>query len=123
MTVNEVLAMEEVALGGGPAPISIADIESTSQLLPGAFTDGMVTTFATEHLALPPPQISIFAYGANVVLAWPANAAAYVLQSTTSLTAPAWTTVSPGPVIVGNQCEVFTPVSGTQKFYRLKLNQ
>ena len=37
------------------------------------------------EIVSPPPQITIIPYGANVILAWPANAAAFVLQSTTNL--------------------------------------
>jgi hypothetical protein len=76
-----------------------------------------------HHDKLEPPQISITPYGSSMILAWPAAAAAFVLQSTTSLASPVWTTVSPGPVIAGNQCEGFSAVSGRQNFYRLVLNQ
>ncbi len=89
------------------------------QLGTGDYTD----RFTPVEIVSPPPQISILPYGANVILAWPSNAAAFVLQSTTNLASPNWTTVSPSPIIVGNQCEVFTPSSGTQQFYRLMLSQ
>ncbi|HEY3930995.1 MAG TPA: hypothetical protein VGM58_01350 [Verrucomicrobiae bacterium] len=75
------------------------------------------------EIVAPPPQISIIAYGANVILAWTANSDGFVLQSTPDLAAPVWTTVSPGPVLVGDQFEALAPGSGTQKFYRLMLNQ
>jgi alpha-tubulin suppressor-like RCC1 family protein len=74
------------------------------------------------EIVAPPPQISIIPYGDNVILAWPSNAAAFVLQSTTSLTSPNWITATPGPVIVGDQCEEFHPVSAPQLYYRLVLN-
>jgi alpha-tubulin suppressor-like RCC1 family protein len=82
----------------------------------------------TEHdtpveIVSPPPQISIASYGANVILAWTANSAGFILQSTPDLASPVWTTVSPGPVLVGDQFVAFAPGSGTQKFYRLMLNQ
>ncbi len=92
---------------------------SSGQLGTGDYTERDTPV----EIVAPPPQISIIPYGANVILTWPANAAAFVLQSTTNLASPNWSTVSPNPIIVGNQCEVFTPSSGTQKFYRLMLNQ
>lgn len=76
------------------------------------------------EIVAPPPQISIIPYGSNVILAWPTNAVGFILQSTTNLTPPVvWSTNSPAPVLIGNQFEVFTPSSGTQKFYRLMLSQ
>ena len=68
----------------------------------------------------PPPQLTIIRSGANVILTWPANAAGFTLQSTTSLLSPAvWITNSPAPVVVNGQNAVTNSVSGTQKFYRL----
>ena len=79
--------------------------------------------YAPVEIVAAPPQPRIFSYGANVILAWPTNAVGFVLESTPSLTSPAWTTVSPGPIIVGNQFEVvFNTASAPQRFYRLALN-
>jgi uncharacterized repeat protein (TIGR03803 family) len=70
----------------------------------------------------PQPQLTIIPSGANVILTWPANAAGFILQSTTNLVSPAvWITNSPAPVVVNGQNAVTNPVSGTQKFYRLSL--
>lgn len=71
-------------------------------------------------LSLPPPQLAINSYGANVVLTWPTYAPAVTLQSTTDIISPAvWSTVSPTPTIVDGQNAVTNSLSGTQKFYRL----
>ncbi|HEY5296296.1 MAG TPA: hypothetical protein VIK59_00050 [Verrucomicrobiae bacterium] len=75
------------------------------------------------EIVAPPPQISIIAYGANVILAWTANSAGFVLQSTTNLASPAWSAVTPEPVLVGDQFVASPASSGTQQFYRLVLNQ
>jgi hypothetical protein len=67
------------------------------------------------------PQLTIIRSVANVILRWPTNAAGFALQSTTNLVSPAiWSTVSPVPVIVNGQNAVTNPVSGPQKFYRLR---
>jgi len=65
----------------------------------GSSSDGTVFS-----LSLPPPQLTIIPYAANVILTWPANAAGFTLQSTTNLVSPAvWRTVSPAPVVIGGQ--------------------
>jgi hypothetical protein len=71
-------------------------------------------------LPTPPPQLTIIPSGANVILAWPTNAAVFTLQSTTNLGSSAvWTTNSPAPVVVNGQNTVTNPISGAQQFYRL----
>jgi len=71
------------------------------------------------------PQLTITPSGANVILMWLTNAAGFdytglTLQSTTNLVSPElWTTVSPGPVIIGGKNTVTNLVSGTQQFFRL----
>jgi hypothetical protein len=66
-----------------------------------------------------PPPLTVIPSGANIILAWPTNYAAFTLQSTTNLVPPGWTTVSPGPVVVNGQNAVTNPISGTQQFFRL----
>jgi uncharacterized repeat protein (TIGR03803 family) len=67
------------------------------------------------------PKLTIIPSGANAtILTWPANYAGYALQSTTNpVSAAAWTTVSPRPVVVNGQNVVTNPISGTLQFYRL----
>ena len=85
-------------------------------------SSGKGTVFS---LSLPPLQLTIIPYGANVILTWPANNAGvdytgFTLQSTTNLVSPAvWRAVSPGPVVIGGQNIVINPLTGPQKFYRL----
>ncbi len=67
-----------------------------------------------------PPQLTIIPFGADLILTWPTNAAGFNLQSTTSLVSPpVWTTVSPDPVAINGQNTVSDALSGTCKFYRL----
>ena len=71
------------------------------------------------------PQLTMIAYGENVVLTWPTNVAefdytGFTLQSTTNLVSPAlWAPVSPAPVVTNGQNVVTNLISGTQQFYRL----
>jgi hypothetical protein len=55
----------------------------------------------------------------NVILTWPTNATALILQSTTNLASAVWTTNSPSPVVLNGQNTVTNPISGTQQFFRL----
>ena len=67
----------------------------------------------------PAPSLRIRLESPNVIISWPATTSpAYVLQSTASLTSPAWTT-NGTPVMVGSEFVVTNAVSGAQ-FYRLQ---
>lgn len=50
MSVRDLLAVIETELGGGPTPISIESVQPAVDLLGGAFTQGIATTYAQEHL-------------------------------------------------------------------------
>jgi uncharacterized repeat protein (TIGR03803 family) len=79
------------------------------------------TVFSRSLLVLlPPPQLAIVLSGDSVILTWPTNTAGFTLQFTTNLASPTvWSTVSPGPVIIGGQKVVFSPTVGGQKYFRL----
>jgi uncharacterized repeat protein (TIGR03803 family) len=85
---------------------------------------GGVGPFGTVFtLTLPPaiaPRLAISLSISNVILTWPANAAAFTLQSTTNpVPAAVWSTAFPPPVIVSGQYTVTNLVSGAQGYYRL----
>ncbi|HEY1787276.1 MAG TPA: choice-of-anchor tandem repeat GloVer-containing protein [Verrucomicrobiae bacterium] len=58
---------------------------------PGGGNGGDGTVF---ELSLSPPVLNILSEGRQCVLSWPAWANNYVLQSTTNLASPNWTTIS-----------------------------
>ena len=70
-------------------------------------------------ISLPVPQLAITLSGANIVLAWPTNAAGFTLESTTNLLPAAWSTNLPAPVVINGQNVVTNAISGTQQFYQL----
>jgi uncharacterized repeat protein (TIGR03803 family) len=81
---------------------------------------GAGTVFALSFT----PQLTITPAGTNLVLSWPTNVVGfdytgYILQSSTNLSAPAWTTNSPVPVVANGQYTVTNAISGTQQFFRL----
>ena len=83
--------------------------------LGGAWGNGTVFSLS---LPLPPP-LGIVLSGTNAILTWPTNAAGFILHSTTSLLAAAWSTNLPAPVVINGQYTVTNPISGTQMFYQL----
>jgi uncharacterized repeat protein (TIGR01451 family) len=67
------------------------------------------------------PQMSVSQSGVSLAIAWPSDAANYVLQSATSLNPPiAWTTMTnPSPSVVGGQKVVNVSIGSGNKYFRL----
>jgi uncharacterized repeat protein (TIGR03803 family) len=66
-------------------------------------------------------QLAIALAGKNVVVSWPAGAATSVLQSTVSLgAATGWTNLNLTPLVSGGTNFVTYPISGAQRFFRLR---
>lgn len=65
------------------------------------------------------PVMTILPSNRNLVLTWPTNATGFVLQSTTNLASPVWTTNSAAPVVLNGQNTVTNLISGTPQFFRL----
>ncbi len=64
------------------------------------------------------PTLSIRSSGANVVIAWPAPSAGYVLESSSSVLGP-WAAAGLTITVVGGENQVTAPATGTV-FYRLR---
>jgi uncharacterized repeat protein (TIGR03803 family) len=78
------------------------------------------TVFSISLASPSPPLLTITPSGTKVILTWPASATGFTLQCTGNLVAPvAWTTVSPGPVVINGMNTVTNPISGAQKLFRL----
>ena len=103
--------------GANPA----AGLILTNNTLYGTASGGGSSGYGTVFsLSLPRPQLTLIPSGPYVILTWPTNYVGFNLQSTTNLSASAiWTTVTPGPVTIGEQNIVINTKSGTQQFYRL----
>lgn len=80
-------------------------------------SSGGGTVFSVSLIASPPLAMALS--GANVVLAWPTNAAGFILESTTNLSPALWNTNLAAPVVINGQIVVTNAISGTQQFYRL----
>lgn len=74
-----------------------------------------MTTLVTLPLLL-----QIAPAGTNVVLAWPADATSYHLETTVSLfPASTWTTVPNAPTVLGTTNQLILPAGQTSAFFRL----
>jgi len=89
----------------------------------GAVEGGGIWGYGTVfRLAFPPPMLDMVADGANALLRWPASPGGFNLQTATSLEAPvSWSTNGGVTAVVNGQNLVTNPATGTQRFYRLKL--
>lgn len=65
------------------------------------------------------PRLSIMQVSDKVVLSWPTSFTGFTLQSLAALPPGTWTTVTPAPVIVGNQYMVTNTIGSSPKFYHL----
>jgi len=70
-------------------------------------------------LGCKPPLIGVGLSRGSVQLSWPTNYADYMLQVTTDLANPQWSTVTNIPVVQGTLNILTDSVSGVAKFYRL----
>jgi autotransporter-associated beta strand protein len=91
------------------------------QLFQISYTGGTGNDVVLTRLTTPPPPtIAIKTISSSsIVFSWPTNDPAFTLQSITDLSSNNWTTVSPGPAIVGPNYVVSNTPSGPRKFYRL----
>lgn len=68
-----------------------------------------------QPVTLSVPQVAV----GSLILAWPASASEYHLESANSLSGP-WTSVEGAIQVVGDEARLTVPMSGTSQFYRLK---
>jgi hypothetical protein len=66
------------------------------------------------------PALRIVYTGTNIILAWPDSSAGYRLQSSPSLSSPAWTDVNTPPGTVGNEWQIVQSLAPGVRFYRLR---
>jgi uncharacterized repeat protein (TIGR03803 family) len=86
----------------------------------GTFGSGAVFSLT---LPITLPQLAVSFSNSNLVLMWPTNTTGLTLQYTTNLGSPVWTTNSLAVGVVNGQNTVTNPITGSQRFFRLKLAQ
>jgi hypothetical protein len=111
------------AMVGVPQNFTIAYREQgvTIDLLLFSTYTNLLNDYTQEQLdqLILQPKLSIAPAGTNAVVSWPTAACGFVLESTSSLSPPSWTTVMDSPAIVGTRYNLTVPATGTT-FYRLK---
>jgi hypothetical protein len=90
----------------------------------GEFADNGITfsNIKIEVITVetPAPELNIAQAGSDVVLSWlTAGSDGFLLESTTSLSSPSWSSNGPPPVIVGDSYVVTNAATGIEKYYRL----
>lgn len=85
--------------------------------------DEIVAQFnSVLNVSGPPPSLAIALSGADVLLSWLTNSsAAFHLESTATLTPPAWTTNTSMVTVIGGNYVVTNAVSAGQQYFRLKM--
>jgi hypothetical protein len=73
----------------------------------------MITTI------MPPPSLAITHQGTNIVLSWPAAATGFVVEGTSTLLPPSWTTLS-GATLVGDRFKLNVNTTTGTRYFRLK---
>jgi len=117
-----------IAGGGGVSAGGDYALSGTvGQPTPGPLTGGDYSltggfwAMASERPTPGPPRLSVSLSGTQVVISWPADAAGFVLQTTTALEPPvSWSPALETPVTVGDRQTVTVPVTGVTRFYRLR---
>jgi len=101
-------------------PLSPADngAQYTIQaMLPGVSASATATLTVTAA----PPVLTIQHTGNTIQISWPVSATGFVLQSTESLSSPAWAQPAESVSIQGDQNTVTITDPDNTRFYRLKL--
>jgi hypothetical protein len=66
------------------------------------------------------PSLTLTLSGKGLRLAWPTSATGFVLESTSTLAPASWTTVTPAPVVTGDQSATTIDASNGTHFFRLR---
>ncbi|MGA2785999.1 MAG: hypothetical protein ABSF60_00585 [Verrucomicrobiota bacterium] len=109
----------------GPAPTNQFDVTGVFLQESGSGTDGTYgyELFVQEITPSTGPVLSLVVVSSGIQISWTGSLSNYQLQSTDSLTAPNWTSVTNAPVLVNGQNTVILKPTAAQKFYRLQQEQ
>lgn len=89
-------------------------------LLGGTSTNATITLTGMRFYQIDPPLLAAVRVGTNLVVSWPATVSGYSLQSSDSITATNWPSVTNTPTLSGLRQFVTNSVSDAGRFYRLK---
>jgi hypothetical protein len=68
----------------------------------------------------PGPVLRITPLAREVVLSWPESARGFLLEQTSSLTRPEWSTVNGVTAVVGGEFQMRLPWTTTNRYFRLR---
>ena len=95
---------------------------TNSGVYPIAITiqSGLGVTAVVTNAITVAPSLSLAGTGSNIVVAWPAWAYQFGLESCSNLTGPVWTTVANQPALAGFQNVVSNTATQRNLFFRLQ---
>lgn len=78
-----------------------------------------LTPVNTAPPVIEPPMLWASAQGDRLVLSWPTNATAFILEECVDLISSNWTPTLTLPSVVNGELVVATPMTEARRFYRL----
>lgn len=69
---------------------------------------------------VPRPQLHVGASGGSLTISWPDTATGFILESSATMAAGSWTTVTAGQTDSNGTITVTVPTTGADKFFRLR---
>lgn len=89
-------------------------------LLGGTSVNATLSIAGMRFYQIDPPLLAAEVLQGSLIVSWPATATGYSLETTTSLTSPAWGSVTITPTLSGMRQFVTNTISGQSQFFRLK---
>ncbi len=125
-TVRQFSAIVNTVLGGGSyTGYSLASLDSIVANINGSFSQGEVSTYATNHLAVPPISLviqSVSQSGSALTFTWNTIPnQRYQVQFTSSLQATNWTPLGGVITATNTTMSASDTVTNAQMFYRIEL--
>ena len=88
--------------------------------LGGSSTNATLIIENIRFFSLAEPRLEIAVSGNGTLLSWPLTAGGYVVETTPTLTAPTWETVTNAPVISADRYVLTNSWSDQSRFFRLR---
>lgn len=115
------LALDATGIAGNQFTYSTPRLTGFDTYKISLYVDYAVMSLTVVDASPPDPALTISPLGPDQIeLAWPTNAGAYTLQTTTNLLAAAWSDLTDGITVNGDWFSVQLDAVGPRRFYRLR---
>jgi hypothetical protein len=89
-------------------------------LMGGTSTNATLEVENIRFYALQPPSLNIRISNGTAVLTWPSSAAGYAVETTASLSAPSWETITNAPALSAGGYALTNGIGDQTRFFRLR---